>query len=61
MMSPLDLYVNIEMSYHYQIVSIIIQKSLQKIFDKIKNDIELSDSDRITHYEISITMFMILQ
>ena len=46
---------------HYQLVAKVIEKSMTKIVYKMNNLIELTDGDKIAIYEISISLFTIIQ
>ena len=48
------------MLMHYELISVVIQKCLGKIVDKMKKDIQLTDGDQVTIYEISLTFFTIV-
>lgn len=50
-----------DMIMHYNLVSIVIQKTLSKIVDKMKKDIQQTSGDKIAIYEISYTLATILQ
>ena len=45
---------------HYEIIASVIQKSLAKIVDKQKKDIALTDGDRVTGYELSLTFHVLV-
>jgi hypothetical protein len=49
-----------DMLMHYELISIVIQKCLAKIIDKMNKDIELTDGDTITNYELSLTLFTVI-
>ena len=44
----------------YETVSTVISKALSKIVNKMKNDIQLTEFDVITSYEISLTFLTIV-
>lgn len=46
---------------HYDFMAIVIQKVLFKIMDKMKKDIQFTHSDTISIYEISLTLFAMIQ
>lgn len=48
------------MLMHYEMISIVIQKCLGKIIDKMNKDIELTNGDTVTNYELSLTLFTIV-
>ena len=48
------------MIVHYELVAIVIQKTLSKIVNKMRKDIELNNGDQVSIYEISLTFFTIL-
>ena len=48
------------MLMHYELIGIVIQKTLTKIMDKMSKDIELNYNDKITIYELSLTFFTII-
>jgi hypothetical protein len=50
-----------DMIMHYELIAIVISKTLSKIVDKMKKDIELNDGDQVSIYEISLTFFTVLQ
>ncbi len=45
---------------HYEILSLIIQKALTPVIDKLNKGITLTDGDTISIYEISFTFFVVL-
>ena len=47
------------MLMHYEWTSIVLQRSLQRIIDKMKKDISLLSGDQVCTYEVAITLFMI--
>ena len=49
------------MLMHYELIAIVIQKVLSQIVDKMKKDIQLTDRDQVTVYEMSLTFFVIIQ
>jgi len=46
---------------HYELITIVIQKALYKIVDKMKKDIQLTRDDTVTIYEVSFALFTIIQ
>ena len=52
---------DLEKIMHYQLVAKVIEKSMTKIVYKMNNLIELTDGDKIAIYEISISLFTIIQ
>ena len=46
---------------NYYLIANVIQKLLKKIIFKLKNEIYLTDGDKITNYEISYTFCLILK
>ena len=58
---PLDKdYETTDMLMHYELIAIVIQKTLGKIFDKMSKDIQLTDGDKVTIYEVSLTFYTII-
>ena len=51
---------DLESLTNYEVISVVIQKALSKIVDKMKKDIELTAGDKITIYEISLTYYVII-
>ena len=49
-----------DMIMHYHMVSVVIQKTLRKIYNKMQNDFPLSNGDKITNYELSLTFFTLV-
>jgi len=49
-----------DMLMHYELISIVIQKCLAKIIDKMNKDIELNNGDKITNYELCLTLFTVI-
>lgn len=43
-----------------QIMAIVIQKALSKITDKMVKGIELTDIDKVTIYEITLTLYVVI-
>jgi hypothetical protein len=48
---------SMDMLMHYELVSVVITKTLDKIVNKMKKDIELTNGDVVTIYEASLTLF----
>ena len=48
------------MILHYNLVAIVIQKTLSKIVEKMKKDIQQTSGDQIAIYEASYTLATIL-
>ena len=46
---------------HYELIAIVIQKVLSQIIDKMKKDIQLTNGDQVTIYEMSLTFFVVIQ
>lgn len=46
---------------YYNLISIVIQKLLKKIVTKLKSEIQLTDGDKVTNYEVSYIFFMLIQ
>jgi len=46
---------------HYELIAIVIQKVLSQIIDKMKKDIQLTERDQVTIYEMSLTFFVVIQ
>ena len=46
---------------HYEWIAIVIQKSLEKIVGKMRKDIDLTDGDTVSIYEISLTFFAVVK
>jgi DNA-binding FadR family transcriptional regulator len=49
-----------DMLFHYDLLAIVINRVLGKIMDKIKKDIQMTNADKFTNYELSYTLFMIV-
>lgn len=49
-----------DMLMHYEFIAIVIQKVLSKIVDKMKKDIQLTQGDQVTIYEISLTFYTLV-
>lgn len=45
---------------YYNLISIVIQKLLKKIVTKLKSEIQLTDGDKVTNYEVSYIFFMLI-
>ena len=45
---------------HYELIGLVIQKTLQKIVDKMSKDIKLDHGDKVTIYELSLTFFTVI-
>jgi len=52
---------SINLLTHYEWIAMVIQKVLNKIVDKMRKDIEFSDGDKITIYEVSLTFFAVVK
>lgn len=50
-----------DMLFHYDLLAIVINRVLGKIMDKIKKDIQMTNADKFTNYELSYTLFMVVQ
>ena len=48
------------MLMHYELIAMVIQRTLSKIMDKMKKDIQLTEGDQITIYEISLTFHIVI-
>lgn len=48
------------MLMQYELIGVVIQKTLQKIMEKMSKDIELNHNDKITIYELSFTFFTVI-
>ena len=46
---------------HYEIMAMVIQKCLSKIVNKMNKGQELTNGDIVSNYEISLTLFTVLQ
>ena len=46
---------------HYEIMAMVIQKRLSKIVNKMNKGQELTNGDIVSNYEISLTLFTVLQ
>ena len=58
---PLDQHTEgSDMILHYNLVAIVIQKTLSKIVEKMKKDIQQTSGDQIAIYEASYTLATIL-
>lgn len=44
----------------YELVAIVIQKCLAKVVEKMKKDIQLTQGDKITIYELSLTFYVVI-
>ena len=51
---------NTDMIVHYELMAMSLQKVLAKIVEKIKKDIQQTDGDKVSIYEISLTLFTII-
>jgi hypothetical protein len=51
----------LSMLTHYELVAIVIQITLGRLIDKMKKDVTLTDGDRVTAYEVALTLLTIVQ
>ena len=49
-----------DMVTHYEILSLVIQKALVPVIEKLNKGIELTKGDTISIYEISFTFFIVM-
>lgn len=50
-----------DMLVHYELTSIALQRALNRILDKMKKDISLTQGDKVCTYEVALTLFMIVK
>ena len=48
-----------DMLMHYELLSIVIEKSLLFIYTKLQKDLQLTDGDKVSIYEISLLFFIV--
>lgn len=60
--TPIDReYEEPNMLMHYEWVAHVIQKALVNIVTKMKNDIPLTNGDKVRNYEISLMIFTLVK